>query len=124
MAPFDRLVDRVGLEGRTCLDVPEHLRRLGVDITQVHIHRSSIDRLRYAHAPLIDAGAELKFGNVVVAIPSATTFSKKWGEQFAGKDVTLCLDNDRAGEEATRRIAPIIRPYASQLLAVDLKEVA
>jgi hypothetical protein len=53
---------------------------------------------------LLDLGAESDSTKVVVAIPSASTFNEKLGRDcFAGKDVLLCFDGDKAGETATDR---------------------
>ncbi len=72
---------------------------------------------------LIDAGLENNPGVAVVAAPSATSFKKEWAEHFQDKVVIFCFDADEAGEEALKRIAILLHPYAKQMSTVDLKEV-
>jgi hypothetical protein len=73
---------------------------------------------------LIDSGIEKTPGTVVIAAPSATSFKQEWGEQFKGKTVTLCFDNDSAGEHAVQTVAFALKPHATAILTVDWKEVA
>ncbi len=73
---------------------------------------------------LIDSGIEQTPGNLVVAAPSATTFKKEWAERFEGKSVTLCFDNDKAGENAVQAVSFLLKPYAKAVLTLDWKEVA
>jgi len=73
---------------------------------------------------LIDLGLEKAPATVVVALASATTFSPSWASLFAGKDVTMCLDADEAGEQGVRKIAPLLQPVVTNLFILNLKEVA
>ena len=73
---------------------------------------------------LIDSGIEKTPGHLVVAAPSATTFKKEWAEHFKGKTVTLCFDNDKAGENAVQTVSFMLKPYAKTVLNLDWKEVA
>lgn len=68
---------------------------------------------------LIDAGEETHGETLVVALPSASTFKPEWAARFAGKDVTLALDNDHAGQKATARVGTILRRVAKSVSEVD-----
>jgi len=64
---------------------------------------------------LIDAGLEADGRTVAVALPSATTFNERWATLFAGKDVILAFDADKAGQEATRRVSRLLHPHVASL---------
>ena len=53
---------------------------------------------------LIDAGAEKDGDCLVVALPSASTIPGDAAETLAGRDIVLCLDQDKAGLEATKKM--------------------
>jgi hypothetical protein len=53
---------------------------------------------------LIDAGAEKEGDCLVVALPSASTIPGDAAETLAGRDIVLCLDHDKAGLEATKKM--------------------
>jgi hypothetical protein len=53
---------------------------------------------------LIDAGAEKDGDCLVVALPSASTIPGDAAETLAGRDIVLCLDHDKAGLEATKKM--------------------
>jgi twinkle protein len=55
---------------------------------------------------LIDAGLESDGQMLAVALPSASTFSKRWATLFSGKEVVLAFDADSAGRDATRVAIP------------------
>jgi hypothetical protein len=59
----------------------------------------------------------------VVAAPSATTFKAEWAALFAGNTVTLCLDDDQAGQKGTDRLIPLLTPYAKEIYTLSWKEV-
>ncbi len=71
---------------------------------------------------VIEAGIEAH-GTVIVAMPSAGTFKDGWQTNFAGKDVTLALDNDEAGAKATKRVSELLRPVARELRVVNWRAV-
>lgn len=73
---------------------------------------------------MIDAGFENTPGVAVVCMPGASSFKDAWAPLFAGKKVTLCFDNDLAGETATGKVADLLHPYATQLLTFNPREVA
>jgi twinkle protein len=64
---------------------------------------------------LIDAGLESDGGTIAVALPSASTFNERWANLFAGKDVVLAFDADKAGEEATRRVSRFLHAHVASL---------
>jgi hypothetical protein len=64
---------------------------------------------------LIDAGVELDGRTVAVALPSASTFDQRWAKLFAGKEVILVLDADKAGQDATRRVSRLLQPHVASL---------
>ena len=68
---------------------------------------------------LIDAGIEKDGLTLAIGIPSATTFHEEWAVLFKGKNVILALDGDKAGLEATARIAALLRPVVSSLGQVN-----
>jgi hypothetical protein len=53
---------------------------------------------------LIDAGAEKDENCLVVALPSASTIPGDAADLLAGRDIVLCLDLDKAGLEATKKL--------------------
>lgn len=69
------------------------------------------------------AGAEDDGVTLVVASPG-TSFPSKWASYFRGKDVTICFDLDRAGQEASERVAQLLKPKAASVSVVrkDVKE--
>lgn len=71
---------------------------------------------------LIDSGAE-DLRTVVVSMPSASTFKADWAPRFAGKEVVLMLDNDKAGEKATADTLAALRPHARSISTLNWKEV-
>ena len=64
---------------------------------------------------LIDAGLESDGRTVAVALPSASTFNEGWATLFAGKEVVLAFDADKAGQEATRRVSRFLHPHVASL---------
>jgi hypothetical protein len=72
---------------------------------------------------LLDAGIEEDAGVAVVCVPGASAFQKAWCPIFTGKAVTLCFDNDGAGEKGARITADFLRPYAKEIFAVNFGEV-
>jgi twinkle protein len=64
---------------------------------------------------LIDAGVELDERTVAVALPSASTFDERWAKLFEGKEVILVFDADKAGQDATRRLARLLQPHVASL---------
>lgn len=58
--------------------------------------------------PTTSLASSLAKTEAVVAVPGATTFKAEWVEQLAGKDVRLCLDNDKAGGEGIAKILRIL----------------
>jgi len=64
---------------------------------------------------LIDAGLESDGEMLAVALPSASTFNERWATFFAGKDVVLAFDADKAGQEATRRVSRLLYPHVASL---------
>lgn len=68
---------------------------------------------------LIDGDIESEPGTVVVALPSASTFSATWTDLFRGKDVILAFDNDKAGTDATAHVSRLLRPVVKSLKQLD-----
>lgn len=66
---------------------------------------------------LIDAGAEKTPGVVVVGLPNAGVVPWGIADQLAGRDVVLCLDNDKAGRSASDKIAQAIGSRVASLKA-------
>ena len=57
---------------------------------------------------LIDAGAEKDGDCLVVALPSASTIPGNAADLLAGRDIVLCLDQDKAGLEATKKMEALL----------------
>lgn len=88
------------------------------DFGRVFLTEGETDAIR-----LFDAGAEADGVTLVVALPSASTFAPAWAEQFAGKDVTLAMDHDDAGQKATMRVGKLLHPIARRLSILNWKEI-
>jgi hypothetical protein len=73
---------------------------------------------------LIDVGIESLAGTVVVAAPSASTFSESWTELFRGKDVTISYDADDAGQKGLARVGSLLDGVAKSVRQWTPKEVA
>ena len=69
---------------------------------------------------LVDAGVEDDPYSAVVAVPGAGSFQPSWAEQFTGKTVTLCFDNDEAGVAGANKTGTLLQPYASEILTLNL----
>ena len=57
---------------------------------------------------LIDAGAETEADCLVVALPSSSTLPPDMVATLAGRDIVLCLDQDNAGLEATKKMEALL----------------
>jgi len=64
---------------------------------------------------LVDAGLEFSGRMLAVALPSSSTFDEKWAKLFAGKELILAFDADRAGREATLRVSRFLQPHVASL---------
>jgi len=45
----------------------------------------------------------------LLAVPSATIFKPEWSQHLSGRDVRICLDNDKAGRDGAKRIVSIVQ---------------
>ena len=70
---------------------------------------------------LVDAGIEEDGDTLVVALPSAGTWKPWWVALLAGKDVTLCLDADPAGQSATEKIIAVLARRVARLQTLNLE---
>jgi len=71
---------------------------------------------------LLDSGIEsVESGCAVVCCPGASGFKNEWGELFKGKTVTLCFDNDQAGEGGSRTAGAILKEHALSVDVLDWK---
>jgi hypothetical protein len=68
---------------------------------------------------LIDAGLESDGRTIAVALPSASTFNERWATLFAGRELILAFDADRAGQEATGRVSRFLHPHVASLKQLD-----
>jgi hypothetical protein len=68
---------------------------------------------------LIDAGLEANEGTLAVALPSASTFNDRWARLFAGREVILAFDADKAGHEATLRVSQFLQSHVASLKQLD-----
>jgi hypothetical protein len=64
---------------------------------------------------LIDAGAEEADDAFVVAVPNAGVVPQGIAELVAGRSVVLSLDTDSAGQAASEKLIPLIRPTAASI---------
>ena len=65
---------------------------------------------------LIESGIEAD-GTAACVASLGTSFPQAWAPLFAGKKVVLCLDRDTAGQDATARVAGILKGHAAEILA-------
>jgi hypothetical protein len=72
---------------------------------------------------LIDAGLESDGRTIAVALPSATTFNERWAAFFAGREVVLVFDADRAGEQANIRVSRLLQPQVASLKQINWEGV-
>jgi hypothetical protein len=73
---------------------------------------------------LLDGGVEsTDSAALVVAVPSASNFDRKWAPHFSGKDVLIYFDGDHAGDAATERVGNELQPYARKLMRLDWEGV-
>ena len=64
---------------------------------------------------LIDAGVETDLKTLVIAMPSASTFSERWAHLFRGKHLILAMDSDEAGRKATDTVARLLARHVASL---------
>jgi hypothetical protein len=72
---------------------------------------------------LIDAGLEKDGTSIAVAIPSATTFNEWWATLFAGREVVLAFDADKAGKQASLRVSRLLQPHVASLKQLNWEGV-
>ncbi len=91
-------------------------RRHGLaSATHVYLTEGETDAIA-----MVDAGVEDDPNTTVIAVPGAGSFQPEWAEQFKGKAVTLCFDNDKAGEAGANKAGTLLQPYASEILTLNL----
>ncbi len=71
---------------------------------------------------LIDKGIEDDPAFAVVALPSATTIPAGLVELLRGKHVTLCMDNDEAGEKALHKLNAMLEPVCASVSTINYGE--
>ena len=54
-----------------------------------------------------------------ISIPGSHTFKKNWADLFYNKEVILCLDNDSAGEEGSKRIKAFLHSRVKTLKKIN-----
>jgi 5S rRNA maturation endonuclease (ribonuclease M5) len=72
---------------------------------------------------LIDKGLEDDPDFAVVALASATMITGDLVGIVTGKNVTLCMDNDRAGQQATDKLVQLLEPVCASLITFNFGEV-
>jgi hypothetical protein len=71
---------------------------------------------------LIDSGLENKYrGHVVCAVSGANGFKESWAPQFSGKNVTLCFDDDKAGNTATQKVGDLLILHTDEVSNFSVK---
>lgn len=73
---------------------------------------------------LIDKGLADEPGLAVIALPSASTITEDLSILVTGKNVTLCMDNDEAGDRATEKLIELLEPVCASLQTFNFGEVA
>ena len=73
---------------------------------------------------LLDKGIEEDGSMAVIALPSASTIHHTLEELVKGKHVTLCMDDDEAGERATQKLADRLLDVCASVQIFNIKEVA
>jgi hypothetical protein len=71
---------------------------------------------------LIDKGLEDDPEFAVVALASATMITGDLVRLVTGKNVTLCMDNDRAGQQATDKLVELLDPVCASLKTFNFGE--
>lgn len=71
---------------------------------------------------LIDKGLEDDPDFAVVALASATMITGDLVGLVTGKNVTLCMDNDKAGERATEKLVELLEPVCASLKTFNFGE--
>lgn len=71
---------------------------------------------------LIDKGLEDDPEFAVVALASATMITGDLVGLVTGKNVTLCMDNDRAGQQATDKLVELLDPFCASLKTFNFGE--
>lgn len=95
-------------------------RRHGIPCaTHIYLTEGETDAIA-----LVDAGVEDDPYATVVAVPGAGNFQQAWAEQFKGKVVTLCFDNDKAGQAGANKTGTLLKPYASEILIYQAGRVS
>jgi len=64
---------------------------------------------------MIDGGAEASIEVAVLALPNAGVVPASLAEVARGRKVVLFLDNDEAGQKASRKIEALLRPVAAKV---------
>jgi len=76
---------------------------------EVYVFEGEMDTLLAIHLGL----------NAITA-GGATSWRDKFNNAFVGKTVYVCLDNDQAGRDASRRVAKELKRVASEVRIVDI----
>ncbi len=100
--------------------VPSVWRRGQIgEATEVFICEGETDAIS-----LIDKGLVDDPTIAVIALPSASTITEDLSILVSGKNVTLCMDNDEAGERATEKLIELLEPVCASLQTFNFEEVA
>jgi len=59
-------------------------------------------------------------GLAAIAVPGTHAWRAQWATAFAGREVTVVMDADRAGRDASRRIARDVERHGARAAIVDL----
>jgi hypothetical protein len=82
----------------------------------VYLTESETDAIALLHTGI----EEDEEGAAIIAVSGAGNFQSAWAEQFKGKVVTLCFDNDEAGKDGANKTGLLLKPYASEILILPL----
>ncbi len=81
----------------------------------VYLTESETDAIAWLHTDI-----EEESGIVVIAVSGASNFQAAWAQQFKNKVVTLCFDNDKAGEDGAHKTGLFLQPFVSELFIHEL----
>lgn len=73
---------------------------------------------------LIDKGIEEDGSMAVIALPSASTIPGDLSQHVQGRHVTLCMDDDEAGDRATQKLADMLLDVCASVQTFNFKGVA
>lgn len=96
-------------------ELPWRAELINKSISQIYLTESESDAIA-----LIDAGLEDDSGKSALAVASpGTWFKPDWAELFRGRLAYVCFDADKAGQEGSKRVIPLLAPFAKTVFTLN-----